>query len=200
MRGVAKPLLAAALAALLAAVLAACGGGGSEDSTAGSTATSTQSTPAPTTPEGDGSSKEGSASFRTPGGDNSIQNFGDEAGPAEVEAATAVLATYMRARASDDWAGQCAHLAKVAIAPLEQLASNSPRLKGKGCAAILAALSAGTRSTRANTMTDGVTSLRVAGDRGFALYHGAKGVNYFVPMVEEGGEWKLGALAPSEFP
>lgn len=46
----------------------------------------------------------------------------------------------------------------------------------------------------------GIASLRVEGDRGFALYHGAKDVGYFVPMVKEEGEWKVGALAPSDFP
>ena len=51
-----------------------------------------------------------------------------------------------------------------------------------------------------NTLTGGIASFRVEDDRGYALYHGPKGVNYFVPMVNEDGEWKVGALAPSEFP
>jgi hypothetical protein len=217
-----------AIIALSALGLAACGGGDSSDSTA--TATASQGTTAASTTEDRGSAKskkeqgddkggssqgsddsgtddsgssagKGSAAFRTPGGDNSIQNFGDEADAAEVAAASTVLAAYLRTRAKDEWAQECAYLAKAAIAPLEELAGRSPQLKGKGCAAILAALGSGVpASARANTMTSGIASLRFEGDRGFALYHGPKGVNYFVPMVKEGGEWKVGALAPSEFP
>jgi hypothetical protein len=198
MRGAWKLASALALAVLLASGLGACGGGDSDDSTAPpTTATSAESTAA-TTSEGQGG---GSASFRTPGGDNSIQNFGEEADAAEIDAATAVLDGYLQAGSEDDWAGQCAYLAKATLAPLEQLASGSQQLKGKGCAAVLSALMAGTpASTRANTLTDGIASLRTEGERGFALYHGAKGVDYFVLMVKEDGEWKLGAIAPSEFP
>jgi hypothetical protein len=219
MRGVTKLLLAAALAALLATGFAACGGGDSSDTTATATTEDRgsaqggqesgedtggpQKGPEDSSPgEGSGSSSgEASAAFLRPGGDNSIQNFGEEAGAGDLEAATAALAGFMQARAKSDWAKQCVYLAAAAIAPLEQLASSSSRLKGKGCAEILAALGAGTpASASADTMTDGIASLRVEGDRGFALYHGAKGVDYFVPMVKEEGEWKVGALAPSEFP
>ncbi len=199
MRGVSRFALALALVALLATGLTACGGGDSDSSTAGSTAATSGESSATTT---DGSSADqGSASFRTPGGDNSIQNFGEEADAAEVDAASTALADYLQARSEDDWAGQCATLAKAAVAPLEELASRSPQLKGKGCAAILAALVSGApRSTRTNTMTDGIASLRFEGDRGFALYHGTHGVDYFVPMTREDGEWKVGAIAPTEFP
>jgi hypothetical protein len=195
MRGVAKLLLATALAALLLAGFAACGGDSSDSNSANATAQDSAAA-------GSGSSTdEASAGFRTPGGDNSIQNFGEEADAAEVEAASAALTGYMQARAQNDRAKECIHLAAAAIKPLEQLASGSPQFKGKGCTAILTAVTAGTpSSTRVDTMTDGIASLRVEGDRGFALYHGAKGIDYFVPMTKEDGEWKVGALAPTEFP
>lgn len=195
MRGVSKSLLVFLLTALLASGIAACGDDGSDDSTAGSTAATTQETPGSTTPD------EGRSEFRTPGGDNSVQNYGEEADATEIEEATAALSGFMRARAEGDWAGQCKYLAKAAVQPLEQLAAQSPQLKGKGCAGILAALSGGTpASARANTLTGGIASLRVEGERAFALYHGPKGVDYFVPMVNEDGEWKVGTLAPTEFP
>ncbi|MGC1165181.1 MAG: hypothetical protein WA862_03655 [Solirubrobacterales bacterium] len=202
MEGVRKLVLALALTALLAAGLAACGGD-ADDSSATGTAATKQEAPssgsADAAPEDD--SAAGSTSFRTPGGDNSIQNFGEEADAAEVDAAGAALAGYLRARSEDDWAGQCAYLAAATVAPLEELAMRSPQIKGKGCAAVLPALTAGApKSTRANTMTAGIASLRFEGDRGFALYHGTRGVDYFVPMTREGGEWKVGALAPTEFP
>jgi hypothetical protein len=217
MGGTSKQLLALALAALLALGIAACGGSGGSSS---STATAAPETTGATTEDhgsdksgddqggsgddSDGSSSsssKGSAGFRTPGGDNSIQNFGDEADAAEVEAATAALSGYLAARARGDWARSCADLAKAAVAPLEQLASSSPQLKGKDCGAILAALEGGVpASSRASTLTGPIASLRAEGERGFALYHGPHGVNYFVPMVKEGDSWKVGSLAPSEFP
>lgn len=146
-------------------------------------------------------SGEGSAAFRTPGGDNSIQDFGEEADGEELGAAEAALVAYLDARAGGDWAKSCEYLAKAAVQPLEQLAESSPKLKGKGCAAIIGALmSQVPASSRANPLGDGVASLRFEGERGFALFHGPKGVDYFVPMVKEGDEWKVGAMAPSEFP
>jgi hypothetical protein len=169
------------------------------------TAATTQESTAPASAGEQGSAGSsadaGSASFRTPGGDNSIQSFGEEAAAAEVDAATTALAGYLQARAENDWAGQCAHLAKATVAPLEQLISRSPQSGGNGCAAVLSKLMAGTpASARANTLTNGIASLRLEGARGFELYHGADGIDYFVPMVKEGGKWKVGALAPSEFP
>lgn len=187
MGGTAKLALALALAAL-AIGLSACGGG--DDSTRSSSSTASNS-----------SAGQGSSSFHTPGGDNSVQNFGNEADGAEVAAATTVLAGYLQARARGDWGKDCVLLARTAVTPLKQLAAKSPELKGKGCAGILAALVAYVpKSSRASTMTSGIASLRVQGDRGFALYHGAKGINYFMPMVKEDGQWKVGSLASSEFP
>jgi hypothetical protein len=206
MREALKMLLALALAALLATGLSACGGSDSHGSTASSTAATTTEQ---TTPTGAGAgeshqpaaSDEGSASFRTPGGDNSIQEYGKEADSGEVDEATAALSAYLEARAGDDWKAMCASLAKATVAPMEQLASHTPRLKGKGCAAVLETLMGSMPSSaQKNTLTAGIASLRVEGDRGFALYHGAGGVDYFMPMAKEDGEWKVGAIAPSEFP
>jgi hypothetical protein len=208
MRGVWKFALLLAVSVLLASGLAACGGGDSSDSTAASTATTTQESTAGSGSEsedegsgGGSSADDGSASFRTAGGDNSIQDFGEEADAAELDDAGTALSAYMEARAEDDWAKQCVLLAKTTVAPLEQLATRSAQFKGKGCAAILEGLmSRAPASTRKNSLTDGIASLRVEDDHGFALYHGAGGVDYFVPMVKEDGQWKVGAIAPSEFP
>lgn len=147
------------------------------------------------------SAGEGSASFRTKGGDNSIQDFGDEADESEREAAEANIDAYLEARANGDWQKSCEYLAKAAAKPIEQLAKSSPQLKGKGCGAIIGALSAQLpASSRANPLVSGLASLRIEGDRGFALFHGPRGVDYFIPLVKEGDEWKAGALAASEFP
>ena len=225
MRGVSKPLLALAAVVLLALALSACGGG-SDDSTATTSPQETATAPAGGSGEtsspsdetkGEGESQESSGSggaddsssdsdeasaeFRTPGGDNSIQDYGEEPDESELEAANTALAGFMTARAKGDWDGMCAALAKAAVEPIEDLASRAPQFKGKGCAAVLETLLARSpASSRANTLTDGIASFRVEGERGFALYHGPKGVDYFVPMINEDGEWKVGALSPSEFP
>jgi len=152
-------------------------------------------------PTGDEATTQGSRSFLIPGGDNSVQNFGAEAGGAERGAASATLAAYLRARARDEWARECGSLAKATLAPLEHLASSAPRLKGRDCGQLLKSLEAGVPpSARADTMRGNVASLRIEGDRGFALYHGAAGVDYFMPMAREGGEWKVASLVPDEFP
>lgn len=211
MRGVSKFALLLAVAALLASGLVACGGGDSSDSTAALTAATTEESTTGASSDDKGgddqgaddssSADDGSASFRTAGGDNSIQDFGEEADSGELDEASTVLSSYLDARANDDWVKQCALLAAATVAPLEQLASRSAQFKGKGCAAILEGLmSRVPASTRANTLTDGLAALRVEEDRGFALYHGAGGVDYFVPMTKEDGQWKLGSIAPSEFP
>ena len=175
MRGV-KVTLLLAVVALLGAGFSACAGDGSEDS-------------------------DQSGAFRVQGGDNSIQDYGEEADRSELAAAEAVLAGYLAARAADDWEKQCRYLAKATLKPLEQLAANSPQLQGKGCAALLEELSDGIpASTRTDPMSAGLGSLRSEDDRAFALFHGSKGVDYFIPMSKEGEDWKVAALAPSEFP
>jgi len=218
MRGVTKLLLAAALAALLTAGFAACGGDDAGGPPAGPAAATTEQTPPASAPEDDGSeaeetakepagkasgagsSQEGSASFRTPGGDNSIQDFGEEADEAEREAASAVVLGFMQARAAGDWDAVCLQLSSAALAQIDQLSERSPQLRGKGCAELLEALVGNApAAARANTVRDGIDSLRSDGGRGFALYHGSDGRDYYLPLVKEGDSWRVGALGPSEF-
>jgi hypothetical protein len=204
MRGGLKLALLLALAALLTSGLSACGGGDSSDSTA---ATTQQGSTATTIEDGGSAGGQkrtnegkGSASFITPGGDNSIQTFGHEGSAAELDEVTAVLSAYLRARANDEWARECGYLAKGTVASLEQLTARASQLKGKGCATALVALMGEIpTSTRANTLSGAVDALRVEGDRGFALYHGPKGIDYYVVMAKDDGKWKVAAIAPSEF-
>jgi hypothetical protein len=192
MKGVWKLLCALAIAALLASALASCGGGDSGDSTSASTGE--------TGAAGKSEGREGSASFRTAGGDNSVQNFGEEADEEEADAANTALDDYLRARAEGNWDEQCEYLAKATLQPLEQLFAKSQQVKGSGCAATLAAFGSGApASTRVDTLTgSGIASLRAEDKRAFALYHGTHGVDYFISMSKEDGEWKVAALSPTE--
>jgi hypothetical protein len=138
----------------------------------------------------------GAAQFRGPG-DNSIQESGSEASSSERERAAAVLHGYLDSHAAGRWAAACHYLSALVIVGLERTASLSRSdRRPKGCPKIFAALSEGLpqRVLREGAQAD-VGSLRINGDRAFILYHGARGRGYAMPMVEEGGEWKVAALA-----
>jgi hypothetical protein len=138
----------------------------------------------------------GSAQFRTKGGDNSIQEFGDESGESELrEAAEAVHGFYV-SRAAEEWGKACSYLSKSNIQQLEQLASQSPQAKGADCATVLKAF---TRPLPASIEREITTvdagSLRREGEQGFLIYYGAGHIKYAMPLREEGGSWKVTALS-----
>jgi hypothetical protein len=216
-----KRVLALLLAAAISACgLAACGeGSGSTASTATTSAASapattsapaastpTATTPAPTAPTTTTSSKPaptpapssasggGAASFRAARGDNSIPDFGAEAPNSDRARATAALSAFLRARAAGDWSTVCSYLAATTRKQLERLAGAS-----KDCGTVLAGLSKGGEAG-AETLTGGVAALRIKGDSAFALYHGSHNSKYVMPMVNEGGAWKISQLAPLAYP
>jgi hypothetical protein len=138
----------------------------------------------------------GSGQFRTKGGDNSIQNFGEEGDESELQQAAEALHGFYVARAEENWPRACSYLAKSMVQQLEQLAGQSSRLKGKGCAPILKALTQPLPSAarRESTVVD-AGSLRHKGEQAFLIYYGAEKTVYAMPMKEEGGAWKVGSLA-----
>jgi hypothetical protein len=216
---------AAVAAVILAFGLAACGGGDSTTTTASTSNTTTsQPRPAKKDQakggshnkagKSNGSNGEGSApsggkvaaaplkvsgggsgQFRTKGGDNSIQEFGSEAGETELQQAAEAVHGFYVARAEEHWATACSYLTKSMAEQLEQLASQSPQFKGKGCAPILHAftrpLSASVR--RETTVVD-AGSLRHKGEQSFLIYYGPGKTVYAMPMNQEDGKWKVGAL------
>jgi len=138
----------------------------------------------------------GSGQFHTKGGDNSIQEFGEESDESELQEAAEAVHGFLVAQANEDWAGACSYLAKSMVQQLEQLASHSKQLGGGGCARILAAFTRPLPSSvrREDTVVD-AGSLRHEGEQAFLIYYGAKKTAYAMPMSQEGGEWKVGALA-----
>jgi hypothetical protein len=138
----------------------------------------------------------GSAQFRVKGGDNSIQEYGEERGESELEEAAEALHGFYVARAEEDWSGACSYLAKTVLKQLEQLAGQSPQLKDKGCAAILHAF---TRplpaSVRRETTIVDAGSLRSEGEQSFLIYYGEGHTVYAMPMKQEDGGWKVTLLA-----
>lgn len=145
----------------------------------------------------------GSAPFLTKGGDNSIQEYGEEGDESELTQAAETLHAFLVARANEDWAKTCFYLTKVEVQQLEQLGSRSPQLKGQGCPAVVKALGGGeplSDAIRRELTEVDAASLRIEGDEAFLIYNGAQNTGYFVRMEDEGGSWKVGALSPTAFP
>jgi hypothetical protein len=141
----------------------------------------------------------GSAQFKVKGGDNSVQEFGEEAGSSEFDAAAAVVHDFLDARAEGNWAATCKYLSKGTIESLEQLAAQSKTGEDTSCGSILAALISPKAKSALETEAEkaDVGSLRVEGERAFVIYTGIEGATMAISMTNEGGEWKVAALAGS---
>jgi hypothetical protein len=212
-RGPQKTAAAAAAALMLAAVVAGCGGSGGSGSTASTTQAPTQAgqgqaqrgqaqakrvhggEPSRRQPSSGHSGGGGVAEFRVPGGDNSIQEFGAEAGRSELAEAGAALHGFLDARVAGEWSKVCAFLARDAAEGLERLSARSKH-GHESCGAIMKALSGGVpKSSLEEAAQADVGALRIEGDRAFLLYHGARNTDYAISMTTEGGAWKVEALA-----
>lgn len=138
----------------------------------------------------------GSEKFRIKGGDNSIQEFGEESDESELQRAAEALHGFYVARAEERWARACSYLSESLTEQLEQLASRSKELDGKSCAATLAAFTVPLPepARRESTVVD-AASLREEGERGFLIYRGEEGDPFAMLMYQEDGEWKVAALA-----
>ena len=170
---------------LVSLCLAACGGGGAASST------SSSSRPAVGEQEKAGAA----APFVMAGGDNSIPTFGVEASAAERERAEADLRAYLGARAAGDWSSACSGLAAAITEELQKLAP------GKDCTPTYRALvGRQTAATRANPLRGRVLALRQRGEGAFALFFGPGHLKYVMPMVKEGGSWRVAQLAPVPYP
>jgi hypothetical protein len=210
---------------LLASVLVGCGGGGDQASstTTAPTTTATQAQAGhgsgkvhpsrgaepekgngpktrgaspPNAHRGD-SGAAGAQQFHHNGSDNSIQESGSEAAASDRDRAAAALHGYLDAGVRRDWASAC-HLLARAI--YEQLAAGIG-LPGQPCPTVLGRYFAHVvRARFALAAVAEVGSLRLEGDHGFLLYHGAEDVDYAMPMAMEGGRWKVAAAAATALP
>jgi hypothetical protein len=169
------------------------GGGGSQQSSAGKSSTGFTAEEVATPLKVSGG---GSEQFRFKGGDNSIQEFGEEGDESELQEAAEAVHSLFVARAVGDWAKACSYLSKSMREQLEQLAASSTELKDKGCAAVLDAFTPTPSASvwRENTTVD-AGSLRRDGEQAFLVYYGADKTVYAMPLKEEDGEFKVGALS-----
>jgi hypothetical protein len=188
-------------AASLSLAVGGCGNGGSDTSGVSSTSSdSSQPTATTKSPESNSAGSEPSREFLSSGTNGGLAKIGHESSAAEREAASAVLEKSFEAREIGDWATQCSTLASSTI---EQLEKNSAVLGGTvSCPKVLKAQAAPVPPTElANTLTGPIDAFRInEGINGFAFFHGTGGKDFVIPLIKEGGEWKLVLPVEQEIP
>lgn len=131
----------------------------------------------------------------TKGGDNSIQTFGAESRSGDRAQAAAALQAYLDARAAGEWARACSQLSSGARELLAKFAERGQKLEGQGCAGVMAAFAEGVPpSVLAAEAQIEVLSFRVEGDSAFLIYEGPPDTVSAIPMAQEDGAWKVGAI------
>jgi hypothetical protein len=138
----------------------------------------------------------GSQQFRVKGGDNSVQEFGAEADTSELDAAATALHNFLDARAEANWAAACEYMSKGMIESIEKLGAKAEQTD-TSCGGILAAVTnpAARDQLKAEAEQADVGSLRIEDGNAFVIYTGPEGVVFAMPMVNEGGAWKVTGLA-----
>lgn len=170
---------------------------GDEGGESGSESSSHKGEAGEFTPKQHSDSGGGSQQYVQKGGDNSVQEFGKEAGQQEFDAAAVALHDFLDARAEANWAAACGYMSKSVVESFEKLAAQAKQLKSTSCAGILEKLTnpAAKSAMKQEAEQADVGSLRVEGDRSFVIYKGPQGTVLAMPMANEGGDWKVASLA-----
>jgi hypothetical protein len=220
----------AALLCGMALALSACGGSEDSTSTASTAASTAESNPkgngsgesdrgggsGSKTADGGGSGSTSKGSSVTPlkvsgggsdqfrvkgGGDNSVQEFGDEGDEGQLSEAAETVHDFYARRATGDWAGACALLSKSLRRRLEQLAKTTPQAHGADCPSFLAFSTADLSPAEWRQITTvDAGSLRYEGEQAFLIYYGPEHTVYAMPMIGEDGTWKVNALTSAALP
>lgn len=202
--------------------LSACGGSSGPSSTASSASGSQQdaTTTSAATPQQQRARLQGSASgsqsrriparlrreagkaapFLTPAGDNSIPTYGLEGSGSQRAQASRVLHAYLMGRAEEDWGKACSLLGTTPRHQLEVVGGASTGTKAS-CPKIYAAFAAREPASElGNPMVGAIVALRIKGEKAFALFYGLHHQQYMMPMVSEGGQWRINQVAPLAYP
>ncbi len=208
----------------LLAVLAGCGGGSGSTSTTATPSTATATTQKSQGHKERKSSKQSGGAQQKPAaasaptdpnplpnqgtkavapgvptvkhGDNSIQTYGVEADAAERIAATRDVKAFLDAEAAKRWDTACTYLSSSLRDRFAQLVKKQPRAVGRGCGAGMAVLFAKAPEAYLRAAAKiHVLSFRSKGPQAFVVYRSGAGKYYNLPLVREGGEWKLTASA-----
>jgi hypothetical protein len=176
-------------------------GSSESDSSSGSSDVGSGQSSAPDasdfTPKQHDDSGGGAEQFVQKGGDNSIQEFGEEADSSEFEAAAIAVHNFLDARAEGNWAAACEYMSNGIVESFKQLASQAKEVEETNCAGILEALTnpAAKASMKAEAEQADIGSLRTEGERAFVIYTGVEGTIFAMPMASEDGDWKVASLA-----
>jgi hypothetical protein len=136
----------------------------------------------------------GAAQFRTNGGDNSIQDYGEEE-ESELQEVAEIVHGFYVARAEERWDAACSYLSKSNIGQLEKLVAQAPEIES-GCAPALRAFTQPLPpAIEREVTTVDAGSFRREGEQGFLIYYGAEHIVYAMPLIEEGGAWKVTSLS-----
>jgi hypothetical protein len=153
---------------------------------------------------GDPPSTEPSKQFQNPAGADgkeAVATFGQESSETERAEASSVLTENLTARQEADFATQCATLGKRGLEAVLGEGKKAPGLsKCKTELETLANPLSKTKGIRADTLDGEIAALRVKGGDAYALYHGSDGHDHAMPMEDEGGGWKVGAIVTTELP
>lgn len=198
-----------------ALALGGCGGGDDDPSTtaasAGATATAPLISQAPSDGSGATEKSKGGGSGRSftfgspadvprsQGGDNSIQDFGSEAGGDDRAAAARALAAYYEALASGDTEAACALLSNNTRQDIEhsldQLDAQGGRKVPSTCPQILKLT--GNADKSPELQISEVLSLRQQDDHAFLIYTAADRKVYAMVMAREDGDWRVAGVHPA---
>jgi hypothetical protein len=201
MRSIGEISVALSVTTILAMAAVGCGGGsGGSSSTGATTSTSGSTSTAAKTSSSPASQSEPSAEFVGKGKNGTLAKVGTEASAAEREAASTVLRESFAARETGDWKAQCETLATSLIEGIEKSAAVLGA--AGGCPKTLEAQAKPVPpSSLASTLTGPIAALRInEGINGFAFWHGPAGKDYVIPLIKQGGEWKLVSLQEQSAP
>jgi hypothetical protein len=138
----------------------------------------------------------GAEQFKVKGGDNSVQEFGEEAEPEEFDAAAVALHNFLDARAEGNWAAACQYMSSSVVESFKKLAEQAKQ-EDTSCGGILEKLTnpAAKQALKEEAAKANVGSLRIEDEQAFVIYTGIDGTIMAMAMANEGGEWKVGSLA-----
>jgi hypothetical protein len=173
--------VALAATVVVMAALASCGGDDSQDTTAA----------------GAGSGQAGSG--QSDAGAESIETFGEAAGPDDRDAAAATVQELQRAWADGDSARACSLMSTSTKENLDVFAGQFA--KSQACTEQVEALRSQIPAERLG-LGDRleVTGVRIEGENGYVLYRDARGTDSAFPVVREGSAWKVAAIAGQSLP
>lgn len=139
----------------------------------------------------------GAEQFKVKGGDNSVQEFGEEADTQEFDAAAVALHNFLDARAEANWAAACQYMSASVTESFEKLGAQAKGIEDTSCAGILEKLTnpAAAQSMKEEAAKANVGSLRIEDEQAFVIYTGIDSTIMAMPMANEDGDWKVASLA-----